>query len=101
MKSVVRLTDRPDMTLDVYSGRKTTIRQYDDVLGLTPNEKRAPRCKTVRIFCDKITGNQQPVHLPLFLQVLVNIFRIAKGVYCFCHTGLQPYKCIFECCRLT
>ena len=24
-KSVVRLTDRPDMTLDVYSGRKTTM----------------------------------------------------------------------------
>ena len=23
-KSVARLTDRPDMTLDVYSGRKTT-----------------------------------------------------------------------------
>ena len=27
-KSVVRLTDRPDMTLDVYHGRKTTI-QYN------------------------------------------------------------------------
>ena len=26
-KSVVRLTDRPDMTLDVYSGRKTTMQQ--------------------------------------------------------------------------
>ena len=26
-KSVVRLTDRPDMTLDVYRGRKTTIQQ--------------------------------------------------------------------------
>ena len=26
-KSVVRLTDRPDMTLDVYLGRKTTIEQ--------------------------------------------------------------------------
>ena len=26
-KSVVRLTDRPDMTIDVYRGRKTTI-QY-------------------------------------------------------------------------
>ena len=25
--SVVRLTDRPDMTLDVYRGRKTTIQQ--------------------------------------------------------------------------
>ena len=24
-KNVVRLTDRPDMTLDVYRGRKTTI----------------------------------------------------------------------------
>ena len=26
-KIVVRLTDRPDMTLDVYRGRKTTIQQ--------------------------------------------------------------------------
>ena len=26
-KSVVRLTDRPEMTLDVYCGRKTTIQQ--------------------------------------------------------------------------
>ena len=28
-KSVVRLTDRPDMTLDVYPGRKTTIQLSD------------------------------------------------------------------------
>ena len=28
-KSVVRLTDRPDMTLDAYRGRKTTI-QYNN-----------------------------------------------------------------------
>ena len=27
-KSVVRLTDRPDMTLDVYRGRKTTLHHY-------------------------------------------------------------------------
>ena len=27
-KSVVRLTDRPDMTLDVYRGRKTTIQLF-------------------------------------------------------------------------
>ena len=26
-KSVVRSTDRPDMTLDVYRGRKTTMQQ--------------------------------------------------------------------------
>ena len=31
-KSVVRLTDRPDMTLDVYRGRKTTKQQWQYVL---------------------------------------------------------------------
>ena len=29
-KSVVRLTDRPDMTLDVHRGHKTTIQQYNN-----------------------------------------------------------------------
>ena len=29
-KSVVRLTDRPDMTLDVYRGRKTTKQQQNN-----------------------------------------------------------------------
>ena len=29
-KSVDRLTDRPDMTLDVYRGRKTTMQQQTD-----------------------------------------------------------------------
>ena len=29
-KSVVRLTDRPDMTLDVYRGRKTTNQQQQE-----------------------------------------------------------------------
>ena len=31
-KSVVRLTDRPDMTFDVYRGRKTTIQQYNSLV---------------------------------------------------------------------
>ena len=30
-KSVVRLTDRPDMTLDVYRGRKTTLQHYNNL----------------------------------------------------------------------
>ena len=30
-KSVVRLTDRPDMTLDVYRGRKTTKQQQQQI----------------------------------------------------------------------
>ena len=29
-KSVVRLTGRPDITLDVYRGRKTTIQRYNN-----------------------------------------------------------------------
>ena len=33
-KSVVRLTDRPDMTLDVYRGRKTT-QQHNNILNFT------------------------------------------------------------------
>ena len=42
-KNVVRLTDRPDMTLDVYHGRKTTIQQQQQLLGqrvkrLTPSK---------------------------------------------------------------
>ena len=32
-KSVVRLTDHPDMTLDVYHGRKTTV-QCNNVHGI-------------------------------------------------------------------
>ena len=27
-KNVIRLTDRPDMTIDVYRGRKTTTQQH-------------------------------------------------------------------------
>ena len=30
-KSVVRLTDRPDMTLDVYRGRKATMQQQQQI----------------------------------------------------------------------
>ena len=38
-QSVVRLTDRPDMTLDVYRGRKTTKQQQQQnrVFKMTPN----------------------------------------------------------------
>ena len=38
-KSVVRLTDRPDMTLDVYRGRKTTIQQQHQEQNPLQNQK--------------------------------------------------------------
>ena len=39
-KSVVRLTDRPDMTLDVYRGRKTTMQQQQQLSGVTVQKLR-------------------------------------------------------------
>ena len=36
-KSVVRLTDRPDMTIDVYHGRRTTIQQQQ-LIGWDKND---------------------------------------------------------------
>ena len=38
-KSVVKLTDRPDMTLDVYRGRKTTIQQQHFLCETGKNHK--------------------------------------------------------------
>ena len=35
---MIRLTDRPDMTLDVYRGRKTTIQQQQQSAKLPCNE---------------------------------------------------------------
>ena len=37
-KSVVRLTDRPDMNLDVYRGRKTTMQQSNISKGFRVND---------------------------------------------------------------
>ena len=37
-KSVVRLTDRPDMTLDVYGGRKTTMQQQQQQILKCPKQ---------------------------------------------------------------
>ena len=55
-KSVVRLTDRPDMTLDVYRGRKTTIQQYNS--GRLPPFREATAISTSsrRIDCKLLPG---------------------------------------------
>ena len=37
---MVRLTDRPEMTLDVYHGRKTTIQQQQQILNLKAAEMK-------------------------------------------------------------
>ena len=46
-KSVVRLTDRPDMTLDVYDGRKTTIQQQQQQHPLSTEPLKQSRSTVV------------------------------------------------------
>ena len=41
-ESVVRLTDRPDMTLDVYHGRKTTMQQQQCTCSAIPKSADHP-----------------------------------------------------------
>ena len=46
-KSVVRSTDRPDMTLDVYCGGKTTMQQqqiHQNIYGVIPYRTVSVRC---------------------------------------------------------
>ena len=48
-KSVLRLTDRPDMTLDVYRGRETTIQQQFE--HVSDFEKCKKNIFKLTIFC--------------------------------------------------
>ena len=43
---MVRLTDRPDMTLDVYRGRKTTI-QYNRIQALFSSKDKSKKNSVV------------------------------------------------------
>ena len=49
-KSVVRLTDRPEMTLDVYRGRKTTKQHKQQRLSFTVFRLKQLRALEVKIF---------------------------------------------------
>ena len=73
-KSVVRLTDRPDMTLDVYHGRKTTIQPTNQPT--VSHNCNAYRCnsrinikKNVRL----ILGCQNYHLAILFVQIFLSI----------------------------
>ena len=67
-KSVVRLTDRPDMTLDVYRGRKTTIQLqmieiivHRSTLHKVPLQATPIKCMLVSTRCNQC--NCSPVRL--------------------------------------
>ena len=68
-KSVVRLTDRPDMTLDVYRGRKTTMQQQQQQYlardgPLFNNKNNNYSCQANRLFGVHVNRehSKQPVN---------------------------------------
>ena len=77
-KSVVRLTDRPDMTLDVYCGRKTTIQQQqlDNVYHL----------------------NNQSFHWKTWVNLIA--LRMAKTLWSFGHSECNRVKKFDRCYEL-
>ena len=60
-KSVVRLTDRPDMSIDVYRGRKTTLQQqqqhyYSLPYPMSADNSIVPLCHSTKIYGDLIVS---------------------------------------------
>ena len=74
-KSVVRLTDRPDMTLDVYRGRKTTIQKKKKKYKLTQNEPMTSGSVKVSETRHRLTAISQK--------------RVFIPHSCFLHTSLS------------
>ena len=85
MKSVVRLTDCPDMTLDVYPGHKTTIQQQQIAGKPNPSKDRSvPKgiyqcflmCKFVPLRSDPPLRRETKMKLAELLSLNVNPFTL-------------------------
>ena len=75
-KSVVRLTDRPDMTLDVYRGGKTTMQQLQQILTVIKMGKKYEKLFFLAIN-DTVwnSRNSFSENQPLF-EILGNILKL-------------------------
>ena len=67
-KSVVRLTDRPDITLDVYRGRETTMQQQQQIHSAITGRIES------RQVCDFLLAST----LPEVVKILCSIHRNMK-----------------------
>ena len=77
-KSVVRLTDRPDMTLDVYRGRKTTIQPTNQLY------------VNAYVVMDAVS---LPAHKPV-LQFLPFVAFPGQGSPCGTPAGYEQFRCL-------
>ena len=80
-KSVVRLTDRPDMTLDVYRGRKTTMQHM---------KREFKPC----VYCNTVTNHSFRFS---YLEILLNVqngksnVQVDPSLHCM-HTTERPFS---------
>ena len=83
-KSVVRLTDRPDMTLDVYRGRKTTIQQmpwkkkYETGTNRKKYETGTNKTPCSMYFCD-IAYRERFTKMSIFMSDIKVVINQAFG----------------------
>ena len=81
-KSVVRLTDRTDMTLDVYRGRKTTIQQYLSTLGyIQTSESHYIFATLLQTLRKQVLGSSIGIVSQLFLFFFSDGFLVFEGSY--------------------
>ena len=89
---MVRLTDRPDMTLDVYRGRKTTMQQQQQLLD------------TIRVIFSFLfdLANTLTKYVPPYIVVyLVKVFVIATAFQEFTFiVNYCPFTSAFGACSL-
>ena len=85
-KSVVRLTDRPDMTLGVYRGRKTTMQQQQQINGSNTFGTMKVRSRMGQCVgqCELISFNHRPGQpVRRHNRDILSIFFNMKACYVF------------------
>ena len=96
-KSVVRLIDRPHMTLDVYLGRKTTIQQQQLAMNLLCQQQKHSESRSV-MAVNRHRGYKTSLSMKFFLLINVKMPTIV-GILTFMNRknsilGLtEPEKC--------
>ena len=101
-KSVIRLTDHPDLTLDVYRGHKTTTQQQlIEIINITVNSLKvypylspeAPKMKIVEILSsvelDEVAQNE-PTHVDL------HCLPFGQGCHLSSTSKFQDFSLIFS-----
>ena len=88
-KSVVRLTDRPNMTLAVYRGHKTTEQQQQQ------NNNTRELCVCLSVCLRNVTGEVGAVLFGSLLKYVYEVFLASLGSSSFPPTG--GGTCWFQC----